>query len=140
MSLPENQIPQFHYFPVALTDYKGKLNLGAPKPGGESWFVRKDGNGAMEVACTDLKSLMEENGHEHVDLLKLDIEGSEYGVVDDLLKRRIPVRQICVEYHHALLPGFRRRDTIRSMFKLVARGYKLVDQTGENYTFVKPQK
>jgi FkbM family methyltransferase len=137
MSLPENTIPQFHYFPVALTNYKGKLKLSAPKPGEDSWFSGKHGTGVMEVACTDLKSLMDKNKHDHIDLLKLDIEGSEYEVIDDMLERRIPVRQLCVEYHHGLLPGFRRGRTIRSMLKLVARGYKLVDQTGTNYTFVR---
>jgi hypothetical protein len=66
----------------------------------------------------------------------LDIEGSEYEVIDDFLKRRIPVRQLSVEFHHALIPGIRRSRTIRSIFKLLAHGYKLICQDGENYTFI----
>ncbi len=136
MALPENQIPQFHYFPVALTARKGKLKMTPPQPGEDSWFPRNDDSATIEVPCTDLQSLMQQNGHDHIDLLKMDIEGSEYEVIDDLLKRRLPIGQICVEFHHALLPGYRRSQTIRAILKLRAHGYKLVSQDGENHTFI----
>lgn len=137
MSLPENKIPQFHFFPVALTNRTGKLSMAAPPPGEYSYFPRNDNTGNIEVDCTNLQTLMQKNGHTHIDLLKLDIEGSEYEVIDDLLKRRIPVRQIAVEYHHGVLPGFTRRQTIVSILKLLARGYKLLDQSGNNHTFLR---
>jgi FkbM family methyltransferase len=136
MSLPENKIPQFHYFPVALTGRTGKLSMAAPPPGEYSYFPRNDNTGNIEVDCTDLQTLMQKNGHTHIDLLKLDIEGSEYEVINDLLRRRIPVRQICVEYHHGILPEITRRQTIASIFKLLVRGYKLLDQSGNNHTFL----
>ena len=139
MARPENQVPQFHFFRTALAARNGKVALAPPlDPKGDSWFARNDGTGTIEVPCTDLPSLMAQNRHQHVDLLKLDIEGCEYEVIDDLLKRRIPVRQICVEFHHGILPGIRRRQTIRSMLKLLARGYKLLNQEGANHTFILP--
>ena len=139
MARTENQVPQFHFFPTALTARKGTLALAPPlDPKGDSWFARNDGTGKIEVPCTDLPSLMAQNRHQHVDLLKLDIEGCEYEVIDDLLKRRVPVRQICVEFHHGIIPGIGRGQTIRSMLKLLARGYKLVNQEGFNHTFVLP--
>lgn len=134
MSRPENQRPEFHYSPAALAGYSGKLGMAPPKPGEDSWFAR-EGQGEIEVPCVDLVSMMRQKGHERIDLLKLDIEGSEYGVLADLLRRRIPVRQIAVEYHHGILPGIRRSQTIKSMLALLARGYKLLDQTGLNHTF-----
>ena len=82
---------------------------------------------------------MAENQHDRIDLLKLDIEGSEYDVIEHILERRIPVRQICVEYHHGILPGIRRSDTIRSMIKLARRGYQLVHQEGANHTLIAKQ-
>jgi FkbM family methyltransferase len=136
MSLPENRIPQFHYFPQALAARTGKLSLAPPPDGGDSWFARNDG-APMEVSCTDLGSLMAGNGHQHIDLLKLDIEGCEYEVIDDLLLRRIPIRQICVEFHHGIVPDIRRSQTIRSMLKLITRGYKLLNQEGANHTFLR---
>jgi FkbM family methyltransferase len=137
MALPENKIPQFHYFPVALAAHSGQLNMAPPLNGqGNSWFARSDSTGKLDVPCTDLLSLMRQNHHKHIDLLKLDIEGSEYEVIDDFLKRRIPVRQICVEFHHGILPGFRRSQTIHSIFKLISRVYKLISKEGANHTFI----
>jgi FkbM family methyltransferase len=137
MTLPENQITQFHFFPVALAGHKGKLKLGEPEPGDKSWYARKAAAAGIEVSCTDLRSLMEENRHDHIDLLKLDIEGSEYDVIKGILQHRIPVRQICVEYHHGILPGISRGRTLRSILSLIRCGYKLVDQFGNNHTFVR---
>jgi FkbM family methyltransferase len=139
MARSENQIPQFHFFPTALAARNGKLALAPPlDPAGDSWFARDDGTAKIEVPCTDLSSLMAQNRHQHIDLLKLDIEGSEYEVIDDLLQRRIPIRQICVEFHHGILPGISRGQTIRSMLKLLRRGYKLLNQEGANHTFLRP--
>ncbi len=136
MSRPENQLPNFHFFPVALTGQCGRLSLGPPKAGEDSWFARKGAAGAVEVECTDLASLMQKNGHSRIDLLKMDIEGSEYEAIKHLLRRRLPVTQLCVEFHHTNLPGVSRRQTIRTILSLVLRGYRLIDQSGANHTFI----
>jgi len=136
MTRAENKIPQFHFFPMALAAHKGTLKLGDPRPGDQSWFARDDGAG-LEVACTDLLTAMKQNGHNQIDLLKLDIEGSEYEVLDTLLKARLPVHQICVEYHNGIVPGISRSRTIGSILRLELRGYRLIDQTGNNHTFVR---
>jgi len=141
MSLAENKIPQFHFQPLALAGRTGKLRLRPPlDPGGDSWFSTTGAEGQLEVPCTDLVSLMKENGHRHIDLLKLDIEGSEYEVIDHLLAQRLPIGQIAVEFHHGILPGIRRRQTILTMVKMMARGYRLVDQTGANHTFIRARR
>ena len=54
-----------------------------------SWFAAEK-SATLEVPCVDLATLMRRNGDNHIDLLKLDIEGAEYGVLDDLLRRRLP--------------------------------------------------
>jgi FkbM family methyltransferase len=136
MARPENQIPQFRFLPLALAARSGKLKLAPPPEGGISWSAWNEGAQTLEVECTDLQSLMQKNGHTHIDLLKLDIEGCEYEVIDDLLKRRIPVRQICADFDYGYVPGVRRSQAIRSILKLIARGYKLVFQEGCNHTFV----
>ena len=138
MRRPENQIPQFRFFPYALAGCSGSLRLAPPlDPEGDSWFAAKDGPGTMEVPCVDLASAMAQNGDSRIDLLKLDIEGSEYDVLRDLRKRRLPIGQICVEFHHGILPGIKRRQTIAAMLQLISRGYRLVDQSGANHTFVR---
>ena len=81
---------------------------------------------------------MKENGHSHIDLLKIDIEGSEYDVIDDILKEQIDIVQICVEVHHRF-PGIGTEKTKDMVKKLNANGYYIVaiSDTREEYTFVR---
>ncbi len=137
MALPQNRIPQFTFVQAALANRHGKIQLAAPlNPEGDWWLTQSPGVPATEFPCIDLRTLMLQNGHDHIDLLKLDIEGSEYAVIDDLLARRLSVTQLCVEFHHGVLPGVRRSQSIRAMFKLLRNGYCLIDQHDSNHTFI----
>ncbi len=137
MSKPENQIPQFRFHPVALAGKAGTLHLAAPRnPEEGSWFTGELETPALTVPCIDLSGLLRQNGHRHIDLLKIDIEGAEYGVLDDLVGQRIPVRQVLVEFHHNMIPGIKRKETIRMILKMIAAGYRLVKQDGNNHTFL----
>jgi len=138
MNLPENKIPQFKFLPIGLAGRSGRLRL-APPPRAEegSWFASGDGEGTIEVPCRDLVSLLEEQRHRHVDLLKLDIEGAEYGVIDQILQARLPVRQLLVEFHDGILPTVGIRHSVRALVKLVVRGYKLISEVGNDHTFIR---
>ncbi len=141
MERPENKIPQFMHQPVALAGQCGTLKFSRPQDAAEgSWFKKSDGTADLEVPSLNLGTLMKQNGHNHIDLLKLDIEGAEYEVIDDMLKQRLPVRQVLVEFHNNLLPGIRRRQTVRAILKMAAAGYRLVKKDGENHTFIKPAR
>jgi FkbM family methyltransferase len=138
MSKPENQDKHFTFCPVALAGQCGTLKLAPPQNEAEgSWFAHDD-SATLEVRAVDLATLMKENGHRHIDLLKLDIEGAEYGVLDHILERRIPVRQVLVEFHHGMLPGIRRSQSVWAILKMRAAGYRLVDQGGNNHGFLLP--
>ena len=50
-----------------------------------------------------LKTLMEKNGHDHINVLKMDIEGAEYDVLEDIISSGIRVQQILVEFHHRFM-------------------------------------
>ena len=143
MALPENNIPQFKYHPVALAGQCGTLNFSHPQDKVEgSWACSKQSGhaAALEVPCVDLATLMQRNGHGHIDLLKIDIEGAEYEVIDDLLRRRLPVKQVLVEFHHYVLPGIRRGQTVRAILKMAAAGYRLLIKDRDNHTFLKPTR
>jgi FkbM family methyltransferase len=140
MALPQNQRPEFRFLPVALAGQCGQIKLAPPlDPEGDSWFADPAAQDGVTVRCTDLETLMRENRYDHIDLLKLDIEGCEYEVIEHLLRRRLAVYQLCVEFHHGILPGIRRRQTISTMLRLIAHGYRLVNQTGANHTFIRPR-
>jgi FkbM family methyltransferase len=138
MALPENKIPAFTHHPVALADHCGELRFAPPKEDHEgSWFTADAQTATISVPCVDLATLMARHGHTHIDLLKVDIEGAEYRVLDNLLRRKLRVRQVLVEFHHQMLPGVRRSQSVRAILKMVAAGYKLLDQSGGNHTFLR---
>lgn len=75
-----------------------------------------------------------------IDLIKIDIEGAEYKVIDSIIEDGIKVKVICVEYDeyfNQLDSNYKNR--IRySISKLLSAGYLLIYAQGNgNYTFVK---
>src|SRR5258708_4403449 len=137
MARTENRLPNFRFFPVGLAGHSGTIEVTEQlDKDGETWFSRNERGDGKKTVCLDLKSLMEKNGDDRIDLLKIDIEGSEYEVIEELSQRRIPVRQLCVEFHHGILPGISRMRSVRTMVKLMMRGYRLVHQEVCNHTFM----
>jgi FkbM family methyltransferase len=140
MKLAANQNPRFRFFPVGLAGKCGTWRLAPPfTDDGDSWFSHDSPNGTIEVRCVDLATLMKENQHDHIDLVKIDIEGAEYGVIDQIVDLRIPEGQIIVEFHDSILPGIRARQSLRATFKLLNRGYKLISEIGFVDAFVHPK-
>jgi FkbM family methyltransferase len=89
----------------------------------------------IEAPVDTLVNIMRELGHRQLDLLKLEIEGSEYTVIKDVLANRIDVKIILVEFdefHHR--GGLARLLAIRNIEKssqqLLNAGYKLVHSLG----------
>jgi len=141
MSLPENQIPQFRFVAAGLSGSNGTLRFAPPPdPKEGSWYSADGGNGTIEVPCVDLTTLMKQNGHDHIDLLKIDIEGAEYDVLDHLLSRKLRVKQVLVEFHHNILPTIPRSRSVRAMLKMIGAGYRLLCQDGQNHTFCRPDR
>lgn len=66
----------------------------------------------FEAHCLSLSDAMQRLGHSHIDLLKLDIEGSEYGVINSIVTENLPVGMLCVEFdegHNPLDNAFLER-------------------------------
>ena len=94
----------------------------------------------IEVSVKRLSQIMKENGHQKIDLLKIDIEGAEYKVIDSIMEDSIDIRVVCVEFDEYCNPiddKFKTR--IRSSVnRLIAKDYSMVCSQGNaNYTFVK---
>ncbi len=87
----------------------------------------------MEAKVNRLKTIMRGLGHDHVDLLKMDIEGAEHRAIEDILFSEIDVRQIALEFDQPIPPW-----TIeKTMAKLFLAGYTLLDCWGLNCLFVR---
>jgi FkbM family methyltransferase len=89
-----------------------------------------------------LQTFMHELGHDHIDLLKMDIEGSEYAVIPDILK--LDIRQILVELHPRFFrgwKGFRRvygwLKTKIIFWEFKHANFIIVHVRGQDYTFIR---
>lgn len=94
--------------------------------------------GTVTVPCKRISILMSELGHDHIDLLKMDIEGTEYEVIAEILSNKIPINQILVEFHHRF-PGIGMEKTLCAVAALRSAGYQLfhVSPWCEEYAFIK---
>jgi FkbM family methyltransferase len=80
-------------------------------------------------------NIMKELGHTKIDLLKLDIEGAELTVLDNILSERIYPRYLCVEFDLKLKGRDSAQMTERILHMLDRKGYKLLENSNWNCTF-----
>jgi FkbM family methyltransferase len=121
------------FFPVGLAAHAGKIEFSVPVDAGEgSYSVVQDGVEVVSFDCYDLSTIMSKNGDTYIDLLKMDIEGFEFDIVNQILDERIPVRQLCVEFHRSLRPGA----TSRTIARLYRAGYRIIYKHYGDFTFL----
>jgi hypothetical protein len=80
---------------------------------------------------------MAQLGHSQLDVLKMDIEGAEYAVIDSLVSSGVRPRQLLVEFHHHL-EGIPVASTERALAQLNQLGYRSFDcqPGGREFSFV----
>ena len=135
MSLTKNQHPNIQFLPLALTGRDGSVTMcepGNPEEGSYSSLVGV--TRGPKVEGISLSSLMRRHGLDKIDLLKIDIEGSEYAVMESVLREKLKITQICVEYHNQVLPGIKTSWTAGSLLKLWFAGWRLISKWGSNHT------
>jgi FkbM family methyltransferase len=108
-----------------------------------SFFRACDGawNGWRPVLLTvrSLPTIMRELSHDRIDLLKMDVEGFEYEVLQAMLETSLRPTQIAVEFHHRMY-GYTSAATNEAVMALRQSGYCLfhVSDTGREYSFCTP--
>lgn len=93
---------------------------------------------AISVPVKRLSTIMKELGHSRIDILKMDIEGAEYDVIEDIRKSDMRPQQFLVEFHHRF-PGVGVNKTREAIERLRSMGYRLfaVSDTNEEFSFIK---
>ena len=128
--------PRFTFLEVALAPRDGVIEMwGAedPESGSLSAVNLYETTRVVTKPGRTIGSLMTELGDEQADLLKLDIEGSEYDVLASLDLRSLGVRVLCVELH-ATRPVREAQDLIE---RIRSQGYRPVHRKARtSFTFV----
>jgi FkbM family methyltransferase len=95
---------RFHFHPLGLSDQDGEIEFFVPNRDHKvnySSYKSKSPDG-VTVACPVKRraTLMNELGHDKIDVLKMDIEGAEIAAIPDVLESGIFVGQMLVEFHY----------------------------------------
>jgi len=90
------------------------------------------------VQMKRLKSIMRELGHSHIDILKMDIEGAEYNVINDILDSDISINQILVELHDRFFKDGRNKSK-KTVERLNNKGYGIfaISDSFKEVSFIK---
>jgi FkbM family methyltransferase len=134
----------FHFNPVGIAGHDGYSTFRLPQHGSRfnyhPVFTRMHEPGSEDVTLPvrRLATLMAERAHDRIDLLKMDVEGTEYGVLDDVLTAGIHPRQVLVEFHHHF-PGIGIDETVRTVQRLNDAGYRIfhISERGLEFSFLR---
>lgn len=92
---------RYRFFPLGLWSTDETLRFYAPKDPrhvSHSIVNLQSTDTYFEAPCRRLSHIMKDLGHARLDLLKLDIEGAEWAVLDSMLEDRVDVGMLCVEF------------------------------------------
>ena len=137
----ENQslTKKFKFYPLGLGGKDGTMNFFPPARKSSTHFspvkrYDEDDRGLIIAPVKSLTSIASDLGHNHIDLLKMDIEGAEYEVIDSLQTSKISINQILIEFHH-MYKGIPIERTISSIEKLESIGFELFNISQRTYEF-----
>ncbi|HWQ26929.1 MAG TPA: FkbM family methyltransferase [Chlorobaculum sp.] len=131
---------RFHFHPFAVGGKDGMIRMYPRmlkgKKSSTMLTLVDEGAGegiAVDVQVKRISTIMSELGIQHIDLLKMDIEASEYEVIDDFLDSGIHVYQLIVEFHHRFksVPIERTRSVVHRLQKAGYRIFHISDKYRE---------
>lgn len=120
---------EFNYFDFGISNLSGWVNFYLPVnsnfvSGSLSLHDSVDNQSRISVRMRTFAEIAKEFKHEKIDLVKMDIEGAEYDVIESILDSEIEVKQILVEIHDRFYTDGRTR-SIKMINKLNEKGFKI---------------
>ena len=138
----QNLPDQFRFFEMALSTEDSEMDMFLPKnknyvSGSLVMNKNIDANDFVKVKCITVSTICSIIENKHIDLLKIDIEGSEYEVLENMLQERIYPKQICVEFHNRFFKdGDQKFKSV--VEKLQGKNYRImgISNTNEEFLFI----
>ena len=132
----------FQFKAVAVSDKNETLEFHPPaNPAhvSHSAVQQHTAQEPLQVQAESVASLMHGWGHQEISILKMDIEGAEYAVLQDMMRTGIkPQPNLGRGYHH-FFKDASVSQTRHSVELLRDNGYVIfdIDDRGHNYSFVR---
>jgi len=138
-NLPE----KFHFYQYGISDKTGLVDFFLPKnpeyiSGSMVNQKNIDVNYKATVQMKALSDIMNELGHQQIDVLKMDIEGAEYDVIENILGSNIPITQLLIEFHDRFFEKGNLKSK-QAIEKLKLYGYEIfaISDSFEEVSFIK---
>lgn len=134
---------KFHFYEFGISNKSGFVDFFLPNNPNHisgSTITQKnvDVMKKISVEMKTINDIMYELGHNHIDVLKMDIEGSEYAVIDNILDSKISITQILIEFHDRFFEkgNLKSKEAIE---KLKLNGYEIfaISDSFEEISFIK---
>ena len=128
----------FIFHPFGLSAENGHMDFFPPAKASSTHFSPidryGDTNNVVRAPVKDIDTIASELNHKEIDLLKMDIEGAEYEVIEALPKTRVAINQILIEFHH-MYKGIQISKTVDAISTLSNLGFELFNISQRTYEF-----
>ena len=135
--------PNFKFLAFGISDVDGEVDFYLPKNSNHvsgSLITQNnvDEKHKITVMMKSIPTILDELGHTKIDVLKMDIEGAEYQVLESMLRSRAEINQISIEFHDRFFKDGREK-TKRAIQLLSDFGFEIiaVSDSLEEITFLK---
>jgi FkbM family methyltransferase len=138
--------PNFTFFEYGIASETGYVNFNLPKnskhvSGSIIGHQNVDKNNSVSVLMKCLSDIIAELGHDHIDVLKIDIEGYEYDVINNILSSSAEIDQILIELHERFFVDGKEK-TAKLLKSMKENGYALfaVSDSFKELSYIKMNK
>lgn len=138
-----NKQKKFHFYEYGLSNKNGKERFYLPKnktyvSGSIVLYEGVDEEDTIVVTMKRLDTVFSELNHKHINILKMDVEGAEFGIFEDFFYRKKGNNYfdyLCVELHERFFekPKIERENLI---LRLKENGYYYWFSQGEEFLFI----
>jgi len=125
---------RIHFYPIGVWEDDTTLRFYAPMNRAHINFSVKNVHATNEffvANCKTVKSIMKDLGHAHITIMKLDIEGSWYEVLRSVVRDKISVDAICVEFDSPV----NLIKAVKAVRMLAEAGFEVVSKRRDNFLF-----
>lgn len=137
---------KFMFSPFGIDKITGHVNFLLPKndayiSGSAVKQMNVDEQKKVKVKMKTLGDIATELNHKKIEVLKMDIEGSEYSILESVLNAPIEIHQICIEIHERFFADGKSK-TEALIENLKKYGFELfaISKSYEELSFIKKVK